>query len=424
MVSARQPRPAAAPLGTSGDMVISIKKRAPVEYGALMTHGGKTADCREYLSVTVTSSLMGAQSTSPRHEVFVSIQALRGIAALLVVAFHYNEGIAYANSHGQPGLTWFSSYGQLSIIGAIGVPIFFVISGFVMGLQPPSQGWQGVYNFSIRRVIRIVPLYWIATFFVVFTRGADLPRIIQSLFFVAHRPGQNPLDGPGWTLEYEMIFYLAFALIVASGLFGSKAKGLIALGCILLVAVGLNQLDVSAFTKIGNPIVLEFCGGLVISYVHRNREVTALWPLYLTLGAAFLVGSATPTIHPYALIQAFWAASGFFIVLGLVSAETRGFAIGKWTVLQHLGAASYAIYLVHVPLELTTFGWIFWKPKLDSHLNPNLTLVLLVAYAVLIGVALHLLIERPLHAVLLRAARPKYRSHPEGAPIEKPSAAG
>src|SRR5579885_1071495 len=93
-----------------------------------------------------------------RHK-FASIQGLRAIAALLVVMVHYNDQFVRLERDGAGLAPALLKFGHADIFGSIGVPIFFVISGFVIGIQRFAPGWRGTCEFMAKRVARIVPLY-------------------------------------------------------------------------------------------------------------------------------------------------------------------------------------------------------------------------------------------------------------------------
>src|SRR5579871_1253566 len=153
---------------------------------------------------------------SVRREEVRSIQYLRGIAALMVVVHH--------------ALDQFSGFKQLipTDTGAAGIDIFFVISGFVMTYTTQIQKVSGG-QFLVRRAARIVPLYWIVTMFtaaLLFFGSAmvrhstfNFAHLVASLFFWPMRnPGDagtiSPILKLGWTLNYEMFFYLIFASVI------------------------------------------------------------------------------------------------------------------------------------------------------------------------------------------------------------------
>ena len=153
----------------------------------------------------------------PQFNRFDGIQVLRLIAALLVVITHitfYNHERLDQNVN-----IW--------SFGAIGVDIFFVISGFIMVATSGIYDGKPVYwkDFVKKRILRIVPMYWIATSIkvlallsvpaMVLHAELDISRIVMSYFFLPQfNPAGRfePLLGVGWTLIYEMFFYAFFAL--------------------------------------------------------------------------------------------------------------------------------------------------------------------------------------------------------------------
>ena len=152
------------------------------------------------------------------HERLASIQILRAAAAMGVVFAHLTE--SYRAVFNAKDAVWDFYYGNF------GVDLFFVISGFVMVYASEALfGQPGASRkFVIRRLIRIVPLYWIATSYALWgllnVTGLNLPAatwksIFGSYFFL---PFPFPTGGPllivGWTLNYEMFFYLIFAIAV------------------------------------------------------------------------------------------------------------------------------------------------------------------------------------------------------------------
>lgn len=162
------------------------------------------------------------------------IQVLRAIAALLVV---FGHSVEVLESRGQ---TPFISIHLSRFFSTFGVFLFFMISGFIMitssiGLYDKPRGPQ---TFLARRICRIVPLYWIVTLVYVAKLAVvgempDVSGVLQSLFFIPYngtRPDMHPIFGVGWTLNYEMEFYVLFAL----SLFFSTQRGL----ALLFAALG------------------------------------------------------------------------------------------------------------------------------------------------------------------------------------------
>lgn len=152
----------------------------------------------------------GRSPRGGRVKVIFSIQSLRALAALAVVVVHAADGAA-ANSGNR-------HFGEVASIGAAGVDVFFVISGFIMYVTACSRPITP-QRFLLDRFSRIVPLYWVATFLlmaVLVVGKAPIPDIRYLLASLALVPVDPlPYLGVGWTLVYEMFFYalLAAALI-------------------------------------------------------------------------------------------------------------------------------------------------------------------------------------------------------------------
>ncbi len=201
-----------------------------------------------------------------------SLQALRAIAAWVVIVDHALQELTN-NQAGNPltHLGW--------TMGGIGVNLFFVISGFIMVQiswetfgRPASSA-----NFLRRRLIRIVPLYWIATFAalayhrVSATHGehAGWPELIHSLAFIpfAGEDGSwAPILGQGWTLNYEMMFYAIFAV----GLFLRRQIALPAVGTILGAFVFSRPLlSNPTWAYLASPLVLWFVWGMARAVLWR-----------------------------------------------------------------------------------------------------------------------------------------------------------
>lgn len=146
-----------------------------------------------------------------------NIQYLRGIAASLVVLDH--SMLRLANANGDYAILR-SFAGE---IGAFGVYVFFVLSGYLMVvITDDGYGLNKAFRFLGARILRIAPLYFIATFLTILVgalitgRQFPLGDIVLSLLFIATnaRPEDGaltPVLGVGWTLNYEMFFYVIFA---------------------------------------------------------------------------------------------------------------------------------------------------------------------------------------------------------------------
>jgi exopolysaccharide production protein ExoZ len=281
-----------------------------------------------------------------------NIQVLRFVAASLILMTHTT---AYMNERlGLGTNTWHD--------GEIGIAIFFVISGVVMhmaGMRLSRDG-QGARNFMIRRVARILPLYWLFTTIKICIALASASTYMHNrpdwvnslasyvLFPMFNSEGEiRPLYGVGWTLLHEMFFYEVFSLCLlfrASPLVGSTVV------IVGLWGIGLMATPSSAWAKVcTNELNLMFIAGLWLAeYFKSPRHV----PAWLTAGIAALAAAIfmanmaglDALMWPYAhRFQAVLIVLLAFLVKPLPTSAAK-------TTLVRLGDSSYSLYLFHPTL--------------------------------------------------------------------------
>ncbi|EJT03143.1 acyltransferase [Rhizobium sp. CCGE 510] len=278
----------------------------------------------------------------------VQLQYLRAIAALMVVYFHAILQLAKVN----PAVD-----ATAFVYGETGVDIFFVLSGLVMWLTTSGRAMSPM-DFARRRINRIVPLYWLATLFSAVVALAapsllkstvfDLPHLIASLFFLpwanAADPSTiTPVVVPGWTLNYEMMFYLVFALLLPLQEI-RRIPAMFAVFAVILIGCRLLP-ETSATRFYGEPIILEFLAGVVLGWLYGQKLLLSnrwAWAA-LALGFAFLFINEA-LMRPESRFYA-WGIPAIFIVYGAVSIDfSRLPFIGS---LNYLGDCSYSIYITH-----------------------------------------------------------------------------
>jgi exopolysaccharide production protein ExoZ len=310
------------------------------------------------------------------------IQYLRAFAAMAVVLFHAAERSGHAFA-----------------IGAAGVDVFFVISGFIMWVIVARRPVSPV-RFLKERVRRIVPVYWLATGTMV--AGAMLglfPNLVlsaqhvaASLFFVPMRSPSSgelwPVLVQGWTLNYEMFFYAVFAacLLLPARLRLPAVSALF----IGLVAAGLAvDSDLPLFVAYTRPIILEFVAGMVIGQLWLKGRVPGR-AASLSLIAVGLVGFAMIGVMRLPFDEWICGPLACALVYGTASIERHG-RVPLFKVPALLGDASYSIYLWH------TFAIsVVAKAGGALGLAPALVFVASVAAGTLAGISAYYLVERPL----------------------------
>lgn len=292
--------------------------------------------------------------------------------------------------------------------GLLGVYVFFVISGVVMILGHGGDfGRAGAPRiFMARRVGRIVPLYWMVTMIVCVLRPdtVSLAKLFKSLLFIPHQMTGGPYGWPiyplGWTLQYEMLFYLLFAL--ALGFRRDIGLALLA-GTILVVALaaaaGLLGTD-SIPAYFGHPIILFFPLGIGIGLAAPRLAArnllrpgfgAALALACAVLAIACAAGYFAGTRSPLSVAAAAGAA-----VLAAAVCTLHGPAVpdGPMRKLAHvMGDATYSVYLSH-PFVVFGIGRLAaWS---GSELPFGLFLIVALLASALVGLALYRGLERPL----------------------------
>lgn len=310
-----------------------------------------------------------------------SVQALRGVAALMVLTFHA-----------------LGVWGLIPKIGAetnqlqAGVDIFFVISGFVMATATYGKHMTRA-DFLAARLQRIVPLYWLALMVqmaidFIDPRGVPpLGDIVQAYLFIPYRDSRThellPFLAPGWTLSYELYFYALFCLTLHM-----KPKLQIALLTgIFLFAVLLRKMIGDSHPiafRLTSPLPFEFLAGMVLAHIVRERTFPKGIGIFLVVIGLLLLLSP---FHRLARTAGF-GLPALCLVGGSAILESW-FRKPAWHSIEIVGDMSYSLYLTH--------PFVIWL----LHYNcPGLSWavglpVILVAAIVLAWVT-HRLVELPI----------------------------
>lgn len=291
------------------------------------------------------------------------LQFLRAVAAFIVLLVHVGNEVAQSYN---------LDYKLVNHNLVIGVDIFFIISGFLMVYT--TNNWEGgksdFIKFIKNRLKRILPLYYIYTFLAVIALiffssqmsnpGLEFSHIINSFFFIpAFYPGTDsiqPVLRVGWTLNYEMYFYLLFSL----GILISQNYRLIltsTLITLLYIFFNLFTFDTAISKFYSNNIVFEFIIGIIFCkiYLKMNNKfhIFALTYIFIS-GITFFFIEIDNRLFTYGI-----PASIIFLCAWLIFQFLQ---INKYILnfFIFLGNASYTTYLSHM-FVIVVFNLLFYK---------------------------------------------------------------
>lgn len=361
------------------------------------------------------------------------LQALTGLRAIAALAVVFSHTGAPKNAPG-----WIHG---LSSWGYIGVPLFFILSGFVLGYNYPELSWhqkRRTLKFYIARIARVMPLYWVMiAYCVAFYYAMGVKQFpgafVQNLFAVQTWGGdlltaQSRYNGPGWSIGVEMFFYALFPLLmpcVAAVHRRWKSQGMILLVVamcalsltlwLIFVAKGWSSLPAADAASAHrwlyrNPLprLAEFVTGLALARLFlQSSAVPTIWH-HLIQTATFAYTLLWAMFHPLgnAAINS-GSFSALFIApfaLGIWSlASSRGW-IARMLSLKFfvtLGAASFSLYLTH--------RWIIWQLstgpqiKTATGLAPYVALLVTIAVLLVIAEGAHRYVELPSRTLIVNA---------------------
>ena len=362
---------------------------------------------------------------------FDAVQVLRALAAALVVFQH--AIMNWAQKAVVPG-----QMPSFPGMGDYGVKLFFCISGFIIvhtATDMPS-GWDSSKTFLRRRIRRIVPLYWLMTFVylvktVVSGQHVGLGEVLQSYLFIPYMDPQGlvqPILGQGWSLNYEMLFYLAFgAMFMLPRRWHAPAvAGLMATLAAARAAGWLGHAgSAGALYNWADSIILYFVAGVLACLVAQHWRARK-WPALGQGSAAIVAMAIVVSFAAFAMpgneaLAAPWMPLACIVPL-LLCITAQPDPIGAfWQPLVSAGDASYSTYLTHGffmgPLA-RVLGGLSVSGSLGYYGFAWLCVVLCTAagYLVFIGV------ERPLGGIAFTWRLPKFRNGVPRGSVVSPSA--
>ncbi len=356
----------------------------------------------------------------------VGLQALRGVAASLVVLHHFVGADAV---YGQRN-SWLnhSGIGQLC---ACGVDLFFVISGFIMMYTTENLGGlESARSFLVRRSKRIYPLYWIGTTLVlllwksgVLFRHAEYRPIYvlgsYLLWPVANGSSFHPVLDQGWTLSFEMLFYVLFACAIATV---PAARRVSVVGALLLLCMAVSFVlpaGTSLQYLLGSRLLLEFLLGMLVavtfgvlhSRLERSLSLRLLVRRVLPGLCLLSLLASTHWGTPDSLRSLVWGVPSFGLVLAAVCSADWPFERG----LGYVGDASYSIYLGHF-LPVAGYASLVKLHVLPGWLPADVSVVVGTLITILLTLPGYRYVELPVTRYLMSTRRRVAVSEPEPSP--------
>lgn len=349
-----------------------------------------------------------ARSQPPPPATLMQVQVLRALAAGAIALHHAQrdaETLQLQSGHS------FQAWNPIP--WSAGVDIFFVISGLIMvhASQRLFAKPGGARLFLTRRIARIVPLYW-ATITLYVAMGLLAPSLLNQnymdgwfvaasyLFVPAARPNGvvQPVYELGWTLNYEMLFYVLFAAAIILPLRWASAALLATLAALVIVGQLAAPLP-EPFAFWTNPILLEFAFGVMIGLMCvsgiRLRGLARVGLAATGLASLLLVAAFPRIIWELPRLLVYGLPAALIVAAAALASggSGRDSLLAKWGAAA--GDASFALYLLH-PFVIRATRVVFWQTGLAVHLGPFVFVV--VALAASLGVALisYRCFEKPL----------------------------
>ena len=350
-----------------------------------------------------------AETATPRHAPYESLNVVRVVLALLVLGYHAGGTVALEK--------YFSVSAFDHLLGFVGGPavaLFFVLSGFVMHLAHGK--YIGQFDqckpYFWRRFVRVFPTFWAVLLMVLLASlvvPADVPgdvwSILKMLLLIpqsqgAGGPPGSPLIVVAWTLQYEVVFYLVFGAWIASR----------ALGAAISLLLVLNAADCASgecgpYREFLSALsMVYFLVGVVAAWVaQRLPRLRAAMPIMWLALACYV---AVAFMRPVSDGQWTWLQSGLLcvglagvILVCLVNAEDARAQRSPTVWVQRLSESSYALYLLHFPIisllcKLVVLG------GLPAAVGATLAFVLSFVVSIVAALVFHAYIERRLVAWL------------------------
>lgn len=342
-----------------------------------------------------------APSTATR---VVELDALRGLAALAVVAFHYTTHYGNEVGHiGPPPMSF--------AFGNYGVHLFFMISGFVIFMT--LERTRTAMSFVVSRFSRLFPAYWVAILLsaaVVYSIGMPSQRVpwhdvAIDFTMVQQILGAEHLDGSYWTLQVELFFYLQMLFWFMIGQL-QRIRWIIAAWLVIAVGCGIAE-------KVGYHLSYTLRELLIVRHIpyfaigilfYRIRSRPQGRRVDIGLIGLCLVAIAISFKPVYAQVAVVCTTIFALLVAGFLGGL-------RWAPFAFLGTISYSLYLLHQAIGFS----LIWHLE-NNGMSAGMAALGVAAVVTALAIALTFLVERPAMHAIRRAWKKRRATAPPAMP--------
>ena len=375
--------------------------------------------------------------TKPHYEL---LDGLRGVAAILVLFYHVFEGLAFAEATNGAGSGLITTLNH----GHIAVDFFFILSGFVISYAYDDRwGKMSTWQFFKRRLIRLHPMLvmgaligviafaivgfekWDGT---VASTGWVMVAMLFTMFMIPAVPGvpyeirgngeMFPLNGPAWSLFFEYIGNILYALVIRRLSVKILTILVVVLGCLHIwffvgnvsgydmVGVGWTVDEVNFWGGLVR-MLFPFTMGMLLARIFKPSKVKgAFWICSIVLVMLFAVPYIKPdySISLNSLYEVVCIAFLFPLLVWLGACGRVSGRVGKLN--RMLGDLSYPLYIVHYPIMYIFYAWLIEKKVYTLNECLGVALIVVVSSIVLALICLKLY-DEPIRRWLARKMQKK-----------------
>lgn len=345
-----------------------------------------------------------------KQEYFANLDMLRFLAALWVVITHYGyigpaTGVTAYSVSNNSIVSGFFKYGFL------GVPLFFILSGFVIThVSVNSSGWRDAPQFMANRISRLMPAFWacmtisaIALMMIGLPDTISINTWVANIILLPHVLGQPFVDGVYWTLVLEFVFYSWVFVLIG---FGVYQRNLLSV-CSIWLAISLLNILVLENPIIEMVFITYYTGAFVAGIVicHARRKQWTLTHIVLMLYSVFSLSLGIQDLATRSEYPEFFAepslitttfCSFMCIAIVFLGVYLKDVPVKKSLALA-LGAVSYPLYLLHQEM-----GYAVLRHSIEMGFAPLFIASSLVLFFIGLSYLVHLMMEKPIRIILVR----------------------